>query len=144
MGTGGWRQAPAALLRGKTQYSLHGRLGGHHSRCGQEMKTSHPPGFEYGTVQTVKSHHTDHANPAQIIKTCKKLYTCYRTVHEYNVRNYMYYIFTRIFPTGSKYPADWMTEETSRMNVEPIQPLIEWLAIDNFPKLRRQGRKVCH
>lgn len=32
-----------------------------------------------------------------------------------------------------------MTEETSRLNVEPIQPPSEWLAIDNFPKLRRQG-----
>ena len=52
-GVGGQRHAPAALLPGKTRYSLYRRLGGSQGRSGRVRKTSPPPGLDPRTVQPI-------------------------------------------------------------------------------------------
>jgi hypothetical protein len=64
MWVGGQRNAPAALLLGKTQYPLYSRLGGPQDRYAQVRKILLPPGFDPRTVQSVASSYTDYANPA--------------------------------------------------------------------------------
>ena len=50
MGVGGQRQDPAALTLGKTQYSLHRRLGGPQGRSGLARATLSLLEFEIRTV----------------------------------------------------------------------------------------------
>jgi hypothetical protein len=52
---GGQRHAPAALLLGKTQYSLYRRLCGPQGRSRQVRKNLPPPGFDPWNVQAVAS-----------------------------------------------------------------------------------------
>jgi hypothetical protein len=57
------------------RYPLYRRLGGHHGRCGQVEKISHPPGLDSKTVQAVASRYTDLAIYAHDVaqdKKCKK------------------------------------------------------------------------
>ena len=46
MGSGDRRHEPAALIPGKTQYLLYGRLGGSKRLSEQVRKISHPLGFD--------------------------------------------------------------------------------------------------
>ena len=63
---GGQRHAPAALLPGKTRYSLYRRLGGHQGRSGRVWENSPQPGFDPRTVKPVASRYTDWAIPAPV------------------------------------------------------------------------------
>ena len=47
MGVGGQRHAPAVLIRGKTRYSLNGRLGGPQGRSERVRKIMPPTGIRY-------------------------------------------------------------------------------------------------
>ena len=58
MGVGGQRQAPAALLQGKTRYPSYRRLDRSQGRSGRVRKISLPPGFDPRTVQPVASRYT--------------------------------------------------------------------------------------
>ena len=53
MGVGSQLQGPAALPRGKTQYSLYRQLGGPQGRSGQVRKILPPPEVDPRTVQAV-------------------------------------------------------------------------------------------
>jgi len=69
MGVGGQRHAPAALLPGKIQYPLYGRLGGPQGRSGRERKISLLPHFDPRTVQPIASRYTDWAIPAHTARS---------------------------------------------------------------------------
>ena len=56
---GGQSEAEAALLPGKTRYTLYRRLGGPQGRSGRVRKISPSPGFDSRTVQLVASRYTD-------------------------------------------------------------------------------------
>ena len=47
MGVGGHHHAPAALLPGKTQYTLYKRVGGPQGQSGQAQKMSPPTGIRF-------------------------------------------------------------------------------------------------
>jgi hypothetical protein len=59
MGVGGQRHAPAAILLGKTWYTLSRRLGGPQGRSGQVQKISPPPGFDPRAVQPIVSRYSE-------------------------------------------------------------------------------------
>ena len=64
MGVCGQRHAYSALLLGKSQYPLYGRLGGPQSWSGRLQKISPPLGFDPQTVQPLVSRYTDYSMPA--------------------------------------------------------------------------------
>ena len=67
MEVGGQRHAPAALSPRKTRYPIYRRLDGLHSRSGQVLINSPPPGFDPRTVQLVASRYIDYAISAPLL-----------------------------------------------------------------------------
>jgi hypothetical protein len=59
----GQRQAPAALLPGKSRYQLYRRLGGPQGRSGRVWQIWPPPGFDPRTFQPVASRYSDRTIP---------------------------------------------------------------------------------
>jgi hypothetical protein len=56
---------PRRFISGEEiRYSLYRRLGGPQGRFGRAQKISPPPGFDFNTVEPVKSRYTDYAIPA--------------------------------------------------------------------------------
>ena len=70
MGVSGQRHAPAALLPGKSQYPLYGRLGMPQDRSRRVQIILPPLGFNPQTVQSIASHYTDWTFPAHNNYTC--------------------------------------------------------------------------
>jgi hypothetical protein len=66
MRVGGQPHDPAALLPGKTRYTLYRRLGGPQGRSGRVHKISLLPGFDPRTVRPVASRYPDCALPVHI------------------------------------------------------------------------------
>jgi len=66
---GGHRQAPAAVLLGKTQYPLYRRLSGSQGRSGRVWKISPLPEFDPRSVQPAASRYTDYGPPTTNVNT---------------------------------------------------------------------------
>ena len=86
-GVGGQRHVRAALLPGKSRYSLYRRLGGPQDRPGRVWKISPPLKSYPRTVEHIASHFTDWANPAHPLFS-PEIYYVYRLWVHLAVRIY--------------------------------------------------------